>query len=205
MLKLINCTEEMRQIVNFISIHAIYFIFASTFILDQRQNMRYYSIFSHPYTFTFYYLKITVYFNKYMSRKLTRYLKFCVHFSCHLDQSNAELRRSDRHFQHSVRQVLWIGHQQRQNLRLHRWRHQHLQCKKLIASDCWILIFEEFQGDSGGPLVYQDSQGRYVQIGVTSFGSGRGCAVGAPAVFTRVSSYVDNFIKQHLQKFLRVS
>jgi secreted trypsin-like serine protease len=70
--------------------------------------------------------------------------------------------------------------------------------KLRIWVDHLILIFSNFQGDSGGPLVYQDSQGRYVQIGVTSFGSGRGCAVGAPAVFTRVSSYVDNFIKQHL-------
>ncbi|XP_059481882.1 brachyurin-like [Neocloeon triangulifer] len=51
-------------------------------------------------------------------------------------------------------------------------------------------------GDSGGPLVTQDALGRYILIGITSFGSGRGCSVGAPAVFTRVTSYRNTFISQ---------
>ncbi|XP_065344972.1 brachyurin-like [Cloeon dipterum] len=53
-------------------------------------------------------------------------------------------------------------------------------------------------GDSGGPLVSQDELGRYILIGVTSFGSGRGCSVGSPAVFTRVTSYRNTFIAEHL-------
>ncbi|KOB74816.1 Serine protease 51 [Operophtera brumata] len=44
------------------------------------------------------------------------------------------------------------------------------------------------RGDSGGPLVV---------IGITSFGSGLGCEVGMPAVFARVSSFID-FFNQHL-------
>jgi hypothetical protein len=44
-----------------------------------------------------------------------------------------------------------------------------------------------------GPLIIQDpSDGHYHLIGVTSFGSLRGCAVeGIPTVFTRVSSFRD--------------
>ncbi|XP_017071157.2 transmembrane protease serine 9-like [Drosophila eugracilis] len=41
-------------------------------------------------------------------------------------------------------------------------------------------------GDSGGPLALNN-----VLIGVTSFGSIDGCEVGAPAGFTRVTSYLD--------------
>lgn len=41
-------------------------------------------------------------------------------------------------------------------------------------------------GDSGGPLVLDN-----VLIGVTSFGSIDGCEIGAPAGFTRVTSYLD--------------
>uniref|UniRef100_A0A2A4K197 Peptidase S1 domain-containing protein n=1 Tax=Heliothis virescens TaxID=7102 RepID=A0A2A4K197_HELVI len=52
------------------------------------------------------------------------------------------------------------------------------------------------RGDSGGPLVVT-SNNRRILIGVTSFGSDRGCEVGAPAVFTRVTSYV-SWINQHL-------
>ena len=43
------------------------------------------------------------------------------------------------------------------------------------------------QGDSGGPLVAQE--GTYVQVGVTSFGSGCGQPQ-RPGVYTRVGSYV---------------
>lgn len=45
-------------------------------------------------------------------------------------------------------------------------------------------------GDSGGPLVYKEDGINYV-IGATSFGIGLGCEKGWPAVFTRVTSYLD--------------
>ncbi|XP_052894421.1 brachyurin-like [Anopheles moucheti] len=50
-------------------------------------------------------------------------------------------------------------------------------------------------GDSGGPLAIQDG-GPQLQIGVVSFVSASGCAVGKPSVYTRVSSYVD-WIEAH--------
>ncbi|XP_047028076.1 collagenase-like [Helicoverpa zea] len=52
------------------------------------------------------------------------------------------------------------------------------------------------QGDSGGPLVVT-SNNRRILIGVTSFGSGRGCQVGAPSAFARVTSYI-SWINQRL-------
>lgn len=45
-------------------------------------------------------------------------------------------------------------------------------------------------GDSGGPLVHQVDNVNYV-IGATSFGSALGCEKGWPAVFTRVTAYLD--------------
>ncbi|KAH8376258.1 hypothetical protein KR200_003029, partial [Drosophila serrata] len=48
-------------------------------------------------------------------------------------------------------------------------------------------------GDSGGPLVLSSSK---VQVGLTSFGSASGCEKELPAVFTRVTSYLD-WIKEH--------
>ncbi|XP_017018366.1 serine protease 1-like [Drosophila kikkawai] len=48
-------------------------------------------------------------------------------------------------------------------------------------------------GDSGGPLVLASSK---VQVGLTSFGSAAGCEKEYPAVFTRVTSYLD-WIKEH--------
>ena len=47
------------------------------------------------------------------------------------------------------------------------------------------------QGDSGGPLVYQESDGRYTEVGIVSFGADAGCTLGYPAVFTRVTSCLD--------------
>ncbi|CAH0625498.1 unnamed protein product [Chrysodeixis includens] len=44
-------------------------------------------------------------------------------------------------------------------------------------------------GDSGGPLVVNSNNQR-VLIGVTSFGAEAGCAIGLPAAFARVSSYI---------------
>lgn len=43
-------------------------------------------------------------------------------------------------------------------------------------------------GDSGGPLVTSSNK---VQVGLTSYGSANGCQKGHPAVFTRVTSYLD--------------
>ncbi|KOB64766.1 Chymotrypsin, partial [Operophtera brumata] len=50
-------------------------------------------------------------------------------------------------------------------------------------------------GDSGGPLVVSRN-GRPLLIGVTSFGSARGCQLGYPAAFARVTSFLD-FINQN--------
>lgn len=44
-------------------------------------------------------------------------------------------------------------------------------------------------GDSGGPLSFINPDGTFNQVGVVSFGSSRGCEVGVPAGFSRVSSY----------------
>uniref|UniRef100_A0A2H1WCW9 SFRICE_033531 n=1 Tax=Spodoptera frugiperda TaxID=7108 RepID=A0A2H1WCW9_SPOFR len=44
-------------------------------------------------------------------------------------------------------------------------------------------------GDSGGPLVVT-SNGQRVLIGVTSFGSSRGCQIGLPSGFARVTSFL---------------
>ena len=46
------------------------------------------------------------------------------------------------------------------------------------------------QGDSGGPLVYLESDGRYTEVGIVSFGADAGCQQLYPAVFTRVISYL---------------
>ncbi|CAH0625512.1 unnamed protein product [Chrysodeixis includens] len=51
------------------------------------------------------------------------------------------------------------------------------------------------QGDSGGPLVVTRNN-QPVLVGVTSFGSGLGCSSGLPAVYARVTSFL-NFISQH--------
>ncbi|KDR11874.1 Chymotrypsin BI [Zootermopsis nevadensis] len=45
-------------------------------------------------------------------------------------------------------------------------------------------------GDSGGALTYLESDGRYTQVGIVSFGSSAGCQRGYPAAFTRVTSYL---------------
>uniref|UniRef100_A0A3F2YSH0 Uncharacterized protein n=1 Tax=Anopheles arabiensis TaxID=7173 RepID=A0A3F2YSH0_ANOAR len=44
-------------------------------------------------------------------------------------------------------------------------------------------------GDSGGPLAVQD--GGSLQVGVVSFGSAAGCAIGMPSVYARVSFFLD--------------
>ncbi|GBP41788.1 Collagenase [Eumeta japonica] len=47
-------------------------------------------------------------------------------------------------------------------------------------------------GDSGGPLAL-DWGGQRILIGITSFGSARGCQVGFPAAFARFTSYATWF------------
>jgi len=47
------------------------------------------------------------------------------------------------------------------------------------------------KGDSGGPLVFREDDGRYTEVGIVSFGHVSGCENGYPAVFTRVTSYLD--------------
>jgi secreted trypsin-like serine protease len=48
-------------------------------------------------------------------------------------------------------------------------------------------------GDNGGPLVITESDGKATNVGIVSFGFGgsNSCESGAPAVFTRVSEYLD--------------
>ena len=46
-------------------------------------------------------------------------------------------------------------------------------------------------GDSGGPLLVQGGDGRYTQVGITSFGSGDSCSSDKPKAFTRVGEFLD--------------
>ncbi|XP_030572477.1 serine protease 1-like [Drosophila novamexicana] len=50
-------------------------------------------------------------------------------------------------------------------------------------------------GDSGGPLVHKDGDINYL-IGATSFGLSLGCERNYPAVFTRITAYLD-WIEDH--------
>jgi len=50
-------------------------------------------------------------------------------------------------------------------------------------------LMEFIKGDSGGPLIYKDNTNSWVQIGVVSFGSAKGCLVG-PSAFARVTSFL---------------
>jgi len=56
-----------------------------------------------------------------------------------------------------------------------------------LLTHIWFL----FQGDSGGPLVFREDDDRDTEVGIVSFGSSSGCEAGYPAVFTRVTSYLD--------------
>jgi len=53
-----------------------------------------------------------------------------------------------------------------------------------------------FQGDSGGPLVIERPNNCFQLIGIVSFGSSRGCAVGDPSGFARVT-YFRRWIQSH--------
>ena len=80
-------------------------------------------------------------------------------------------------------------------------RHTHLPHHSILEhpqpmsfpATCPLLtpIFVFFQGDSGGPLVFREDDGRYTEVGIVSFGHKSGCENGYPAVFTRVTSYLD--------------
>ncbi|XP_065075993.1 brachyurin-like [Ochlerotatus camptorhynchus] len=45
-------------------------------------------------------------------------------------------------------------------------------------------------GDSGGPLTVQDN-GESLLVGIVSFGSSAGCAIGRPSVYVRVTHFLD--------------
>jgi len=47
------------------------------------------------------------------------------------------------------------------------------------------------QGDSGGVLALQDQEQKWIQVGVTSFGSASGCEAEYPVGFARVEFYLD--------------
>ncbi|CAD7091653.1 unnamed protein product [Hermetia illucens] len=46
-------------------------------------------------------------------------------------------------------------------------------------------------GDSGGPLVIYEADGSRTLVGITSFGSARGCEMNYAAAFVRVTSYLN--------------
>ena len=48
-----------------------------------------------------------------------------------------------------------------------------------------MFFCHKIQGDSGGPLTSAEG---YL-VGITSFGSSRGCESGAPDAFTRISYF----------------
>ncbi|XP_069688316.1 transmembrane protease serine 9-like [Periplaneta americana] len=50
-------------------------------------------------------------------------------------------------------------------------------------------------GDSGSPLIHSENGG-YVQIGIVTYYAAFGCEAGLPALFTRVTSYLD-WIQSH--------
>jgi secreted trypsin-like serine protease len=51
-----------------------------------------------------------------------------------------------------------------------------------------MIFIGTCNGDSGGPLISIKEKPEIV--GIVSFGSAQGCALGAPQGFTRVSSYL---------------
>ena len=60
----------------------------------------------------------------------------------------------------------------------------------LILTFFFIKGKDTCDGDSGGPLVTRTINGQYYQVGIVSYGS-KYCARGVPAIYTRVSGFVD--------------
>jgi secreted trypsin-like serine protease len=64
-----------------------------------------------------------------------------------------------------------------------------------VSHEAHQIIFDYYkflelkQGDSGGPMNYKQSNGRWKQIGIVSFGSLGNCQSGRPYGYTRLSSY----------------
>lgn len=52
------------------------------------------------------------------------------------------------------------------------------------------------EGDQGGPLMIIEADGRRTQIGIFSYQFSLGCGLGWPAVYSRVTSFLD-FIQQN--------
>lgn len=57
-----------------------------------------------------------------------------------------------------------------------------------------LIMFSE--GDEGGPLMITEADGRRTQIGIFSYQFSLGCGLGWPAVYARVTSFLD-FIEQN--------
>jgi secreted trypsin-like serine protease len=76
--------------------------------------------------------------------------------------------------------------------------HKNFNLNTMIAGGKYNKVEKTFAGacygDSGGPLVQNTPRGRKELIGITSYGSSKGCDTGSPTVYTRVSYYLD-FIK----------
>jgi secreted trypsin-like serine protease len=66
--------------------------------------------------------------------------------------------------------------------------YRFVEPEMICAGDLWHGGADACQGDSGGPLVRRDDAGRWVQVGIVSWG--RGCGRPRfPGVYTQVSTF----------------